>query len=521
MKHLKYNLFLLLIPACLLFLPARSSAQDTVVKNGYQKFVYKSGVISSEGSMRDGKPDGYWKSYFENGKLKSEGNRKNFELDSTWKFYNEAGKLILEVSYKKGKKNGLKSSYLDQETIRENFVNDVKEGVTRYYYAGGKLKMEIPFIKGLEQGFAKEYSEEGNIITLIEYKRGFIIDRLKINRRDKNNYRQGRWYTFWDNGRIRQEGYYRDDKKDGYFKDYTENGDLISVTKYVMDEKQPDAAEIKKLDVDNTYFPDGKLKSSGTSRNGVPEGIYREYNADGQIVNSLFYENGNITGEGIFKEDGTKDGHWKEYYAGHELKSEGEYKDGKQAGEWKFYYQSGKLEQAGKFSNSGKILGTWKWYYDNGQLLREEEHQNGVKDGLHTEYDENGKIVEQGDYLNGQEDGPWFSVSGDYLERGTYRDGLKTGKWLTYYLFPKGNETDSILSFSGNFVDDNPDGKHIYYYDNGKVRDEGLYIMGKREGDWLKYNYDGTLFMIINYRNGVEVKYDGIKIRPPFEAEEP
>ena len=58
MKHLKYNLFLLLIPACLLFLPARSSAQDTVVKNGYQKFVYKSGVISSEGSMRDGKPDG-------------------------------------------------------------------------------------------------------------------------------------------------------------------------------------------------------------------------------------------------------------------------------------------------------------------------------------------------------------------------------------------------------------------------------------------------------------------------------
>jgi antitoxin component YwqK of YwqJK toxin-antitoxin module len=425
------------------------------------------------------------------------------------------------VNYRNGKKNGLKSTYMDQETIRENFVNDIKEGFTRVYFPDGKLKMEIPFIKGLEQGYAKEYSEEGNIITLIEYKRGFIIDRLKINRRDKNNLKQGRWYTFWDNGKIKQEGFYRDDKKDGYFKDYTENGDLVNVFKYVMDEKQPDATEIKKLDVTNNYFSSGKIKSSGTFRDGIPEGIYREYDTTGHIVKSLFYQNGNITGEGIFLEDGTKDGPWKEFYADHVLKSQGEYNDGKQVGEWKFYYPDGKMEQDGKFSASGKILGTWKWYYNNGQLLREEEHRNGVKDGLHTEYDENGKIVEQGDYLNGEEDGPWFTIDGDYLERGNYRDGLKTGKWVTYYLFPNGAVTDSVLSFTGSFIDDNPDGKHTYYWDNGKVRDEGLYLMGKREGDWVKYNYDGTLFLIITYKNGVEVKYDGVKIRPPFEAEEP
>ena len=62
-----------------------SSAQDTITKDGFQKFYYQNGVLSSEGTMRSGKPDGYWKSYYENGKLKSEGNRKNFELDSLWR----------------------------------------------------------------------------------------------------------------------------------------------------------------------------------------------------------------------------------------------------------------------------------------------------------------------------------------------------------------------------------------------------------------------------------------------------
>ena len=38
--------------------------------------------------------------------------------------------------------------------------------------------------------------------------------------------------------------------------------------------------------------------------------------------------------------------------------------------------------------------------------------------------------------------------------------------------------------------------------------------MGIREGEWIKYKYDGTLFLIISYKNGIEKKYDGIKIKP-------
>ena len=72
-------------------------------KNGYTKFTYPNGKISSEGMMVNGKPDGYWKTYYVTGVKKSEGNRKNFLLDSIWLFYNELSDTTEKISYVLGK----------------------------------------------------------------------------------------------------------------------------------------------------------------------------------------------------------------------------------------------------------------------------------------------------------------------------------------------------------------------------------------------------------------------------------
>ncbi|MEI7662416.1 MAG: toxin-antitoxin system YwqK family antitoxin [Bacteroidota bacterium] len=504
----------------LLFVFGNLPAQDTLQKDGFCKFYYPSGKISSEGTLKNGKPDGYWKSYNINGTIKSEGNRKNSELDSTWKFYNGNGRLLLEINYKAGKKDGLKITYLDKETVKENFRNDIKEGYTRYYYPDGKIKQEIPYVRGLEQGFAKEYGFDGNVITLTEYKRGFIVDRLRINRKDQDGRRQGKWYAFYGSGNLHTEVTFKDDKKNGYLKEYAENGDLLKISKYVDDVLQPEAEEIQKLEVQNEYYPDGKIKISAMFRNGVPEGITREYNTDGMVEKSYLYKNGVVIGTGIMKDDGSRDGYWKDFYADGSLKSEGNYDNGKQVGEWKYYHPNGKIEQTGRFSKQGKLDGRWRWYFETGQLLKEENYRNGFKEGLSSEYDETGRVIEEGEFVNGNEDGPWFEIIGDSYIRGTYRDGLRNGMWYNYYLNLNGAKTDSLLYFKGGFVEDNPDGKHIWYWENGKIKDEGSYVMGKKEGEWLKYNFDGTLFMVITYREGVEVRYDGVKIKPPYEKEE-
>lgn len=504
----------------LIFFLVPCKAQDSLVRDGLQRFYYQNGQVSSEGTMRDGKPDGYWKSFYENGILKSEGNRKKFLLDSLWRFYNELGAATLEINYLEGRKNGIKTTYLDQETIRENFVNDIKDGLTRIYRPDGTLKQEIPFVKGLEQGIGKEYGPDGTVITITEYKKGFISDRIKINRRDRNNLRQGTWMTFYANGRVMQEGTYRNDKKHGYFKDYAENGDLIRVQKYVDDKLQPEAAEVQKLDVRNEYYPNGVVKSTSMYRNDILEGIRTEYDENGKILRSTEFLSGYVIGEGVVLADGTKDGPWREYYIDGSLKAEGNYEGGKKTGPWKYYHSNGKLEQTGQYDRKGNPAGTWRWYFDNGNLRREENYLNGRIDGLTEEFDETGNLLSRGEYLDGREDGPWILSLGDFCYKGAYRDGLRTGPWTGVYLFDNGTSKDSVPAFRGSFVEDLPDGKHTTWWENGKIREEGEYIMGKKEGNWMLYNYDGSLFLIITYQNGTEIRYDGVKIKPPFDREE-
>ena len=38
--------------------------------NGYNVFYFSDSTKSSEGYLKDGKPNGYWKNYYKNGQLK-------------------------------------------------------------------------------------------------------------------------------------------------------------------------------------------------------------------------------------------------------------------------------------------------------------------------------------------------------------------------------------------------------------------------------------------------------------------
>ena len=90
---------------------------QTFSQSDYQVFNYPNGNISSEGTLRDGKPDGYWKTYYENGQLKSEGNRANFLLDGIWRFFSETGDTTLIINYNKGVKQGIRYTFSENEVL--------------------------------------------------------------------------------------------------------------------------------------------------------------------------------------------------------------------------------------------------------------------------------------------------------------------------------------------------------------------------------------------------------------------
>lgn len=489
----------------------RSQDENPDKNNGYQVFYHPNGQKSSEGMMRDGQPDGYWKTYNEQGMMVSEGNRKNFELDSTWKFYNDKGNIALEINYLKGKKEGIRKTYREDEIIEENFKNDVKNGLTKYYYADGRIKKEVNFRDGLEQGLAKEYDSDGRIITLITYKSGFITERELINRYDNNGRKHGVWKTFYANGNIMSEGMYKHGLENGYFKEFDKDGNLISTAKYADGSKLEDVAELVKLDMRKDYYPDGKVKIAATyNKEGRLEGVRREYRDDGTVEKSYIFRNGIMIGEGIVTEKGERDGFWKEYYNDGKLKAEGKYNKDLREGSWKFYYENGIVEQEGAYMN-GKPEGDWRWYYPGGQILREETYYNGLSDGAMTEYDEAENVLTKGEYIEGKEEGEWFYRVGDNVTEGSYSDGMRNGLWK-YYDAPDETGKQRVLRFEGRYIEDNPHGKHTWYWDNGNRKEEGEYVMGRKEGDWIYYNYDGTPFIVVTYRGGSELRYDGIQI---------
>jgi uncharacterized protein len=505
--------FLVLFSSLLFLFQASVIAQEEnkVVTDGYQVFYHSNGNKASEGTMRDGKPDAYWKTYNEEGMLVSEGNRKNFELDSTWKFYDEKGKLTMEISYLKGKKDGIRKTYREDETVEETFKDDQKEGLTTYYYPDGRIKKQVNFRNGLEEGLAKEFDTDGRIITLINYKSGFITERELINRYDNNGRKHGTWKFFYADGKIMMEGSYKHGKENGYFKEYDKDGNLISTEKFADGTKLENVAELVKLDLRKDYYPDGKVKIAATyNKEGKLEGVRREFAPDGSVERSYIFKNGIMIGEGVVTEKGERDGSWKEYYDNGTLRAEGKYMKDVKEGPWKYYHPNGMTDQEGSY-RQGKPEGEWRWYYPGGQTLREESYYNGLADGMMTEYDEAGNIITKGEFLEGNEEGEWYYRVGDNETEGSYAQGMRNGLWK-YYDIPDDIGKQKVLRFEGRFIEDNPHGKHTWYYDNGNRKDEGEYVMGRREGEWIFYNYDGTPFIIVSYKNGVEYRYDGIQV---------
>jgi uncharacterized protein len=503
------------ILACLILFSALAFGQvtgDTVIRpEGYRQFFYPNGKVSSEGVIRDGKPDAYWKNYHENGVLKSEGNRVNFLLDGEWRFYDDTGTLRLSVNYLQGKKNGWRKTFTDEERIEEFFEDDVKQGLTLYFDNEGFITRSVPFENGREEGLAKTFNRDSLVIVLMEYRRGVAISREFINRFNKDNLPHGAWKTFYPSGILREDFAYKHGKLDGYYRKYDRDGNMESIVRYENGVLVRDSDEVYDLEIKRNYYPDMQVKIEGTYRDGIAHGIRKEFNPDGSLKVAYVMDMGRLLGFGILDAQGRKQGYWKEFYVEGPLKSEGNYKDAIKTGDWIMYFPNGIVEQKGNYNQNGREHGQWIWYYMDGTLRKEESFTNGLRNGEMVEYGDDGEIIAKGSFADDEEEGEWFYQENGYRQQGSFAIGERDGEWI--HFFP-----DGVISFKGKFIDGYPDGKHLHYNPDGSLKSEGNYIVGTRHGTWKFYDETGNLIIVIDYRNGIETRYDYQLIRPELKG---
>ncbi len=503
----------------LLSITAQPLIAQLDVEDGPVKIYYPNGQVSSEGFVRNGKPDGYWKTYYATGILKSEGKRTNFLLDGTWNFYNHSGELVEVINYQLGKRSGYTYvfDYNNPEIpgkrtliSKELYINDKKEGFSYYYYQTGELREIVYYSEGKKEGYAREFSKDSTVITLKQFKENYLISWERINRKDELGLKQGTHKTFYEDGSVKSEANYLDDQLHGYSREYDRNGLLLQTFRYergsIIEEIDEEAKEI--IDFKRTFDEQGRLIFSGGYREGIPIGIHRFFDSTGTVVNSHIYnERGDKVSEGIVDEQGRRKGDWKDFYVTGELKAKGSYQNNRKSGVWNFYFRNGKIEQKGNFLN-GRFDGEWIWYYDTGEIWRMENYFNGNEDGYAVEYSRDGSIIAEGNYITGEKDGKWVHMVGDHKEVGNYISGLREGKWIYYY-------SDGSKKFEGNYVRGLPDGKQFYYYRNGNIQEEQFYRSGIRERIWRKFNELGDVEISIVYRNNKEVRIDGVRVDLP------
>jgi antitoxin component YwqK of YwqJK toxin-antitoxin module len=480
----------------------------------FMQYRYENGALSSEGYLREGKPDGYWKTYYNNGQLKTDGNRKNFQLDSTWNFYSEKGIIQKSIAYAEDRKNGIERIYDAEGRCAEEYTNkdNIRNGRANWYYPSGELKKTGFFENNKEEGKATEYERDGRIITLLTYRNGFIYTEEKINRYDNQGKRTGVWRDLYDDGKLRLEGNWAMGMKNGVFKFYTKKGELEKLERYENDVLIIDEASTAILDIRKEYHANGLVKEIGTYREGKKQGNFRMFDEAGKETGGFLFDNDTLVGEGMIDSLGRRIGEWKLFYQDGKVRAQGKYVAGLREGNWMYFYQDGKQEQTGVYKMDWPT-GMWKWYYPNGMLHREEMYRNGKEDGSSIEYDTLGVVINEGEFSAGARNGKWKLTVNDHIEDGQFLDGERDGMWLWYY----GNGTKM---FEGEFQSGIPMGRHKYWYDNGQVEMVGKYKAGEMDGRWDYYEINGFPSMQLDYEEGKVIRINGQKIRLPKSEEE-
>lgn len=229
-------------------------------------------------------------------------------------------------------------------------------------------------------------------------------------------------------------------------------------------------------------FPNGKIRYEGQFKDDKPVGLFKYYYESGDLKTTSFFIDRGITTR------------TKTYYQTGKLLSEGNFINEKKDSIWKFYALDGKLRSEESFSN-GVRSGVSKTFYENGNVSKMETYSNDVLNGSFFEYFEDGKIKIEGNYVNGDLNGSYQICFHNQkpMYKGQYENNLKIGVCEMY------NE-DGSLKYTEQFKNGVVKKTTIYngvywdYYPNEIPKEMYTYKDGKKNGAFIEY-YDAGQFV--------------------------
>lgn len=411
-------------------------------------------------------------------------NPPNSILVSTW--HTEAGTVDTTAYMAKNRsgysydKMGRRLEWWNNGHLKseENFKENRPHGRQASWHENGRPQMEKFFTEGSPSGILRTWYEDGQLLYYTDYSVG--------------SYGASSLY-FHPNGFIKTHG--------GIItSSYNEVGNLTN--EYISLNNQ----NIHAFDGHNTQLTNARYEGRFSK---MRVGPWRAYNSKDQLLYSVNYEDGLLSGTALFFDTAgflhTKtnfvEGRFNGEYLtmnnnGRDTLQYGHYTNGRRTGTWRIFHRNGLLEAVQLYEGNS---------YEN--LLKYDEQGNML---LSSSYDPIKKVRYQYLYTNGKL--TTMHVKHDaFLGTDTYEyysnGGVKSmrlydaeGGYTSKGFHENGNRQYESYVKKGNLSH----GKQYRWYDNGQLQMEGEMVNGYMEGVWTHYNADGSVKSRPYYIKGIE-----------------
>ncbi len=479
-----------------------------------------------------GAPQGSYLTYYPNGKKKNKLRFEEGERQGKSKFWKKSGALKIIEFYDEGAlTDTAKHFYPDgSKKLLIPYKDGEKNGTFRRYYFNGVLAWKASYEDGERNGTVESFYNNGQLQERVNYKEGKAEgETVAFYRNGKKKYtgsykegeRSGEWSHYYRNGELEREAEFDEDGDlTGNETYYDQDGDLYAKVNYkrgkikemtffdkkgeVMEKKDRSWGKLEFV----IFYPDRVIKAKGLLKRGDREGEWKFYDKNGVLsavrhyedgvkngVEKVYHDNGQLAYSLNYNE-GEEDGYFVYHYRHGKVEKEGWYKDGEKVGPWRYYYPDGTLDRR-LFYVNGSVNG----YVDHRAVDGSPEKRLYFEDGDHLwtiYYDPSGEPYDSLDYRDDQEtlrryhfndslawegsfihgevsngDAVWYDHRGNKVSEGTYRNDEKVGNWK--------------------------------WFEDGKLEQEGSYLMGEKDSVWKDYYDSGELYEVSHYRSGRQV----------------
>lgn len=201
-----------------------------------------------------------------------------------------------------------------------------------------------------------------------------------FNQTDKQGLKQGFWKGYYQNGKIKYIGFFKDNKPVGTLKRYFEDGTLKAIMIY-----DPTGTKART----KLYYQGSTIAAEGNYVNSIKDSIWNYYS---------FYEKTLSNKENYVH--GKKNGFSISYYSTGKKAEEVEYKNDIKDGKWRQYYEDGTDKLIAGFIQ-GKREGDFLFFYPNKSLEWKGFYKNDKKSGVWQHFTPDAKPEAQIEFVDG------------------------------------------------------------------------------------------------------------------------